>query len=357
MPCLILSLDGGGLRGIIPVLILKHIEEKVKAATKSRRQLINYFDLVAGTSTGALIACGITLGTGEDSETTAFNLEYIEDLYREKGKVIFPYKGWIGEAWRNCPLSYLFNPQFSKRGLEKVLSEVFGERRLLDCVRPLLITTYNVATNEPFYFSTRRLLGDKDKTMGEDPLKADLNYRLTEICRATSAGPTYLVPITLGAEPKMICVDGGVFQNNPTTPAVVDVLKYASYYKPDKPELTLDDIFVLSIGTGRYNEPIAQRKAFTSGKLGWLRPILDISLWGNSQAVDMHMKRLFRMKSGKKHYLRLNVDIKEKEFADMAVSRKEAMWHYTNQFFADYVNNPLVQAEVDDWLRDSGIVT
>ncbi|MBT1687159.1 patatin-like phospholipase domain-containing protein [Dawidia soli] len=153
----------------------------------------------------------------------------------------------------------------------------------------------------------------------------------------------------------MICIDGGVFQNNPTTTALVEVFKYPREYANGE-SITLDDIFVLSIGTGRHNKFVSTRHAYSGGQIAWIRPIIDISMWGNSQAVDEHMERLFLLQSGKRHYLRLNVDIPDEEYADMAISSKEAMDYYTERFKIDYLNNPDVQAQLDQWLIDSEIV-
>jgi patatin-like phospholipase/acyl hydrolase len=345
MPCLILSIDGGGLRGLIPALILKHIEEKVQFANNNSRKLVTYFNLVSGTSTGGLITCGLTLGDQTNTLSTKYSPSFIENVYRENSNRIFPYKGKIGEWWRSLPFSYPWRPQFKRAGLDSVLNEIFQNARISDCITPILIPTYNVETNEPFYFSTRKAFQQRN-----------LNFRLFDVCKATSAGPTYLPAHMLWEPKRMICVDGGVFQNNPTTSALVEVIKYPKlYYGNNDDTLTLDKIFILSIGTGRFNQPIASRHAFKGGRLNWINPIVDIGMWGNSQAVDKHMEEVLKFTSTRQ-YLRINTRITDKRFADMAISTPEAMDHYTNSFNEDYLNNANVQADLDQWLRDSGIV-
>ena len=345
MPCLILSIDGGGLRGIIPVLILKHIEQKVQASNGDARKLVTYFNLVSGTSTGGLIACGLSLGDQQDTGSTRYDLSYIESIYKTKGNIIFPYKGRIREWWRNLQVSNLFSPQFSKDGLEKVLSEVFGENKISNCIRPILVPSYNVLTNEPVYFSTRKAYQNNN-----------LNFKLSDVCRATSAGPTYLPAHEISLSPsKMICVDGGVFQNNPTVSALVEIMKYPEVYMPDE-KVSLDDVFILSIGTGRYNQPIASKKALSGGRLNWIAPIIDISMWGNSQAVDIHVSEVLKFTGKKSQYLRINPKITNKKFSDMAISTEEAMTHYADRFKEDYLNDQNVQSALDQWLLDSGIV-
>jgi patatin-like phospholipase/acyl hydrolase len=196
----------------------------------------------------------------------------------------------------------------------------------------------------PFYFSSRKAL----ETL-------NLNFKLTDVCRATSAGPTYLPAHGLWEPRRMICVDGGVFQNNPTITGLVEVLKFPDIYNNGHP-INFDDIFVLSIGTGRYNKTIPSRHAYNGGELNWVKPVIDLSMWGNSQAVDEHMTRLFLLGSRKKHYLRINVRILEERFADMAISSREAMDYYTERAAIDYLNNAEVQAELDQWLIDSKVI-
>lgn len=346
MPCLILSIDGGGLRGIIPVLILKHIEQKVQASNGDNNKLVSYFHLVSGTSTGGLIACGLALGDQQDTSSTKYDLTFIENIYKTKGQIIFPYKGWLGEWWRSLPCSHLMSPQFKKHGLETVLKEIFDDQKITNCIRPILIPSYNVLTNEPVYFSSRKAFEN-----------ADLNFKLSDVCRATSAGPTYLPAheITIKANNKMICVDGGVFQNNPTVSALVEIMKYPDIYMPGE-KVSLDDVYILSIGTGRYEKPVAIRTAFFGGKLGWVNSIVDISMWGNSQAVDIHVSEVLKFSGKKNQYLRINAKIIDKKFSDMANCSDEAMNHYISRFKEDFVDNPVIQSALDQWLLDSGIV-
>jgi patatin-like phospholipase/acyl hydrolase len=344
MPCLVLAIDGGGLRGIIPVLILKHIEQKVQASTNSDNGLVSYFNLISGTSTGGLIACAMTLASNEDTLSTRYDFDFIEEVYRNRGREIFPYnKRWLLRLYQW--FRKFFRPKFKHRGIEKVLQDVFESTRISNCIRPIVIPTYDVSCNEPYYFSSR-----------EAWEKENMNHRLTDVCRATSAGPTYLPAQSLREPRPMICVDGGIFQNNPTITAIVEVLKNPDVYNQGKP-LTLDDIFVLSIGTGRHNKIMPAKHAFKGGELHWAVPAIDISMWGNSQAVDEHTKRLFLFPGGKKHYLRLNVRILEEEFADLANSTSAAMKHYTERFNEDYVQNAELQRDLDQWLVDSGILS
>lgn len=87
-----------------------------------------------------------------------------------------------------------------------------------------------------------------------------------------------------------------------------------------------------------------------------MKPLIDITMWGNSQAVDEHMERLFLLNDSRNHYLRLNVRILNEEFSDMAISTDGATNHYEDRFKIDYLENAEVQATLDKWLVDSGVV-
>src|ERR1017187_5240931 len=116
----ILSIDGGGLRGIIPVKILQKLEEL------TGKRIYEMFDLVAGTSTGGIISCASTV-KGADGKPK-FTLADIEQLFAEKANTIFPATSGIGNIFRG--IKNLFRPEFSPDGLESVLMGYFSEERI-----------------------------------------------------------------------------------------------------------------------------------------------------------------------------------------------------------------------------------
>lgn len=237
----ILSLDGGGLRGIIPVLVLKEIERR------SGKRILDLFDMISGTSTGGLIACGIAVS--DNGKTSKYSLEQIEDIYVKHGKDIFPeksaFKNFIGK------ITSLKSPKFSPDGLQKVLTDLMGEKRISDCAKPILVTSYDLFNNEAILFKYRHALNYPEN-----------NALLVDVCRATSAAPTYLPAYDFVYEnKKRICVDGGIYMNNPSMGSLIEVIKYHAENPYNLKELKLADISVLSLGTGHYTSKIADRKS------------------------------------------------------------------------------------------------
>lgn len=143
MPFRILSLDGGGIRGIISARILAAIDKQIN------QPLNEYFGLITGTSTGAILAAAIA--TGRSSEE-------IVQLYKQKSSVIFPYRSRFSVKRIPLILKYgLSAPKFSDEGLIQVLQEAFGNIKLFDVISSLLlILSYGTITREPIIFKNWR---------------------------------------------------------------------------------------------------------------------------------------------------------------------------------------------------------
>jgi patatin-like phospholipase/acyl hydrolase len=163
----VLSIDGGGIRGIIPALILGALQERVGKKPHET------FDLIAGTSTGGIITVGIGTICNQDS---CYSPQELVDLYVQNGAAIF--KKSFFES-----LEELARPKYSPDGLEKVLEEYFGETEFKTALTPLLVSSYDLQTQLPFFFKSHRIAAD-----------ASYNWLITQIARATSAAPTYFPP-------------------------------------------------------------------------------------------------------------------------------------------------------------------
>ena len=226
----ILSIDGGGLRGIVPLLILKKIEELEK------KKIHELFDLIVGTSTGGIIACGLT--ATKDGVTPILSIDKLIELYTTKGDIIFPQnKGLIKNIVKK--INSAFNPQYSANGLDKLLTDYFGDLNLNQTLKPIIVTSYDLKQNEVLMFKSR-----KSNEEG-------FNTKLKDICRATSAAPTYLPSYNMVyGNAERVCIDGGVYINNPTMAAISDVIRN----KYGNSELKLEDITCLSLGTGTYTK-------------------------------------------------------------------------------------------------------
>ena len=150
----ILSLDGGGIRGIIPALILKEIEKRLIAA-KKWKPFYKIFDLIAGTSTGGLLVLGLSApkrdGQGNFTREPRYMIDDIVQFYETRGIEIFPR--WIFNNLRN--LVQAFYEKYDHRDMERVLKELLGDATLKDALTNLLITAYDPENRTPFFFKNR----------------------------------------------------------------------------------------------------------------------------------------------------------------------------------------------------------
>ncbi|MDE2232548.1 MAG: patatin-like phospholipase family protein [Patescibacteria group bacterium] len=257
----ILSIDGGGIFGLIPAAILSFIEHN---STKPSWEL---FDLIAGTSTGGIIACGLGIGVSADELVT---------LYRDYGSDIFSRDPeWIAET-----LDGMVGPKYPADDLEKHLKAILGDRVLSSALTHLLIPAYQCDKPGP-------LLMKSWKTP---------DFRLWQAARATSAAETYFpaMVMTDGDNKQYVCADGGTYANNPSLCA------YASARElwPEETEFK-----ILSLGTGASPDKIGI-ECVHYGLVDWAPHISGIFMNGMSDTVSYIVERL----PGVQH-LRVNTDI------------------------------------------------
>jgi hypothetical protein len=269
----LLAIDGGGIRGLIAARVLAELEER------TGKPVADGFDLVAGTSTGGILALGLSLPG--DSGAPKYAAAELADLYREHGAEIFPQSRW---TLRNLTRG-VFDERYSAKGLERVLRAYFGDAPLGAALKPVLISSYDIQGCEPHFFKSWR-----------EPHRA---VRMRDAARATSAAPTYFEPalVDTGGATNAL-VDGGVFINNPAMSAYAE----ARLLFPDTPE---EDLRVVSVGTGALTEPLSYRAARGWGKLGWVRPLLDVMFDGVSDAVDYQLRALLNRPGAARRYYRL----------------------------------------------------
>ncbi|MEC8157777.1 MAG: patatin-like phospholipase family protein [Pseudomonadota bacterium] len=250
----VLSIDGGGIRGIIPALVIAHLERKAK---KPASEL---FDLMVGTSTGGMLALGLSLEG--DGGAPLFNAHKMVKLYEAHGGEIFEQS-----LWRKLrTVGGIFDEAYSHEALEGVLDTYFGARQLADCGIPTMVTSYDIQNRRTVFLKSWQAE------------HADL--LCSEAARATSAAPTYFEPAALEwAEDSGTLVDGGVFMNSPSVSAYAEARKLF----PDEP------IALLSLGTGELTRPIPYEEARTWGSALWVMSLLDCMFDGASKAADYQM--------------------------------------------------------------------
>lgn len=227
-PFKILSIDGGGIRGVFPAMFLANLEAKLKSEGKEKWQVYQNFDLICGTSTGGIIAIALSLGIPAKD---------IYDLYYNNAKLIFGKK--------NGFLKSLFYSTHKRNELEKIIRKKFEdanngtEPRLLHCKIPTFVTIFDLQDGSPSVL----------KSKYHSSFIRDFHIPAYQAALATSAAPTFFDPYSSEYEDLMNVkrpfhnkVDGGMFCNNPTLTAIVEAQK--AFNK------TLSELQVLSIGTG-----------------------------------------------------------------------------------------------------------
>jgi len=325
----ILSIDGGGLRGIVPATILQKIEDI------TGKKIYEMFDLIAGSSTGGLIACALTVS--DNGLTPKFQVSDIAKMYTDKGPVIFPQLTAAERLLRD--IEELFHPMFRPEGLDSVIKEYMGDKTMKDCLRPLFITSYDIKGNEAVIFKSRNT---------EDPVNP-LNPKLHDICRATSAAPTFLPAYTFNYDSReRVFVDGGMYMNNPSVGAIVEISRYAresNYYNLDG-NIDLSEICVLSLGTGHYINDLIYRKISNAGALGWIANVADLMMQGVVQTTTYESEEL--LDDG--NYLRLDIKIDDPAHDDMTDSSATTA-NYLIRKTQDLLNNPDTMKQLTDFLN------
>lgn len=250
----ILSIDGGGIRGIIPATILVELERL------TNKRIAESFDIIAGTSTGGILGsvlCSNRKYTAKDAL----------DMYVKQGSDIFS-RNLCEKIFSFTTLS---EAKYSYSGLDSVLKTKFGKETIDQVQTKLLVTSFDIANMEPYFF----------KSWKQDCVGLPLKM----ICRATSAAPTYFEPLHSFIQGKeRTLIDGGIFINNPAMSAYTEALRI--YDKEDV------EFLVVSIGTGQLSKTIEYSKAKNWGKLEWIVPLLDCMFDGVSDAVDYQMKMI-----------------------------------------------------------------
>jgi patatin-like phospholipase/acyl hydrolase len=253
----VLSIDGGGIRGLIPALVLAEIEQR------TGRRIAEMVDLVAGTSTGGILACGLTRPGPEGRPL--YSAAELAGIYVEEGprifhrslvKRIFSVEGWLDERYEDD-------------GLDAALARYLGGATLSEALVDLLITAYEISDRFAFFFRSARAR--------DDPT---YDFPLVEVARATGAAPSYFEPAeatdVVGARTYPL-IDGGVFAVNPSMCAYADVTAAGR-----AGELEL----MLSLGTGEYTRAYTFEQTRWWGQLEWARPVLDIVFDGVADTTE-----------------------------------------------------------------------
>ena len=262
----VLSLDGGGIRGLIPARILQEPESRTK------RRISQIFDLIVGTSTGGILAAGLSRPPERGGPCAA---EELVRIYSERGREIFSRSFWRGLT----TIGGLADERYHAAPLYGILEEMLGSTELRETVPDIVLTSYDIERREPYLFKTSKARAGA----------TGRNHLLRDVARATSAAPTYFEPMLLdgerweGERERRALVDGGVFANNPCMLALSEALYSGT---------AMNEIVLCSVGTGMSDRKIAYEEAKEWGPLGWARPVISVMMDGMSDSANYHARQL-----------------------------------------------------------------
>lgn len=331
----ILSIDGGGIRGIIPGMFLVALEEKIREATKNpNAHLTDYFDFFAGTSTGGILLSILLCPEDPESGKQRYGAKEALDLYLEHGTEIFAAKRWRRFLSRFGLLSELYDNTV----LEKILADYFGDRKLSELLKPCIITAYNIELRKNHLFRQQKAISHGDSR----------DFYIKDVCRATSAAPTFfsVAEIFSLANIRYPLVDGGVFSHNPSLSALLEVLKSYNTYK-------INDICILSLGTGlskiSYDyEDFKKKRAISIGPA-----LVDIMSSSSAESTDYYLRQLFHSVGKSQNYIRVeprNLSSIDPSMDAASISNIQKITALADKLVSE--NDELLNSIVDDLIHD-----
>lgn len=292
----ILSLDGGGIKGLFSAAVLASVEEDLQV------NVTDHFDLIAGTSTGGLIAIDLGLG---------LRPREIVEFYLREGPAVFPKRfGWKS-------LQHWLYRKFSSAPLEMALRRCFRDKRFGDSNKRLVIPSYNLGADDVYVF----------RTAHHERLRRDYKVPAWKVAMATSAAPTFFPAVKTVDNTRL--VDGGVWANNPAMVALVEAYGVLN--------IPLEQIAILSIGT---SDTVSHRtnNLDTGGIIAWAKGnvVVDVILRGQSIGAANQAKFLL----GEERFERLNPKVTASEFSLDGVHKADDLIgkasHHSRVFMPTY---------------------
>lgn len=267
----IISIDGGGIRGIVPAYLLKCIEEEMQD------HICNHVDLVAGTSTGAIVGAGVSTGTP---------MAKILELYFKQGPQIFEKN--FRTKWKS--VFGLKGGKHDVHNLIKILEDAYGSGTLNDHLKTdFLCTAYSMTDGRPRFFSK----------------KQEGNLKLGKVIAASAAAPTYFDPVMIEGKEY---IDGGVFAGNPAMSAFAEI-------KGLYPGTVAEDIFLVSLGTGNRLQSYDTVKDWF--KFKWINPLLDIMMASDGGVVHHQLVKIYQSVNENSNYFRITGKLPANISSDM----------------------------------------
>ncbi|MCL7033964.1 hypothetical protein MKW94_026448 [Papaver nudicaule] len=327
----ILSIDGGGVRGIIPATILAFLESELQKLDGKEARIADYFDLIAGTSTGSLVTAMLTSPNEKNRPLYAakdicpFYFSECPKIFCEESKVHrqatkgykFPWSddpNWLSEVtWKKIVgtayvsikyfmawlLTVVFHPKYDGKYLRMKINDILGARKLKETLTNVLITSFDIKLLHPIIFSSYQAKRDATK-----------DVLLSDVVISSSAAPYFLPPHLFRTNTTIYnLVDGGVAANNPTLLAIREAAKINGIQQEHNRYL------VLSLGTGSAKRQGYEVQKSSWGLLDWFAsdkgtpPLLDVFCNAMDDMVDIYLSLIFPTHHNcGRNYLRIQDD-------------------------------------------------
>ncbi|KAG6605266.1 Patatin-like protein 2, partial [Cucurbita argyrosperma subsp. sororia] len=322
----ILSVDGGGIRGIIPGTILAFLESKLQELDGPNARIADYFDVIAGTSTGGLVTSMLTAPDKDNrplyaaKDLTRFYMEHAPKIFPQRSHVLSSVVNFVGRV---------MGPKYDGKYLRSLIHELLGDTTLKQTLTQVIIPAFDIKRLQPVIFTTIDAKWDELK-----------NPKLADVCISTSAAPTFLpghefqTQDSKGNIRKFDMVDGGVAANNPTLAAITHVTKEMSLLRHRNELLNIKPMetkrmLILSLGTGtpKNDEKYSAATSSKWGMLDWIyhggaAPIVDIFSDASDDMVDYHISSIFQSSNHQKNYLRIQDDTLTGDVSSVDIATK-----------------------------------
>ena len=326
----ILSIDGGGIKGIVPAVVLLHLEKLLQDLSNNPSSRIHdYFDLFSGASTGAIIVAGLL--SPDNNNRPKYSSKEILDLYLENGEIIFNSSLFQGIK----SVSGIVNVKYSPEGIESVFEKYFGHSELKHLLKPSLIPVYDLSRGKNYFFRQQKAINSQRH-----------NFYVKDLLRAATSALTFFPPAqisTINNNEHRCFVDGGVFANNPALSAYAEFRYHNS-------QLHAKDTMMLSLGTGRKTTNLDCKVTANWGAAEWLYQGSYLTSNAVSSASDYQLNAVYGNQS---NYLRLDstfddnqnssMDNTDKDYLDYLISLGESIvkdkWSEINSFAEELISN------------------
>lgn len=275
----ILSIDGGGIKGLYSARILQQFENSLQIENNNPNlRIVDYFDLVCGTSTGGLIALAISLKK---------SMEKVCKFYEDHGNKIFPSPNSRFRKFKQV----LFKGKYSDKYLKEAIIKFYGNYKIADSNCLLCIPSYD------FTHGTYALFR-YDHEEGNLSRHNKLSY--IDVALSTSAAPTYFPLAQIESENNTQYLDGGVWANNPSLVGFTEGIRY--FVGDGKAYDSMQILSVASLNINKGNAPtIKKERSF----LNWADDLFDLSLIGQSEFCDTFLKSIIHNTKFPLEYLRI----------------------------------------------------